>query len=60
MIDIRDKIDTVLKSTLYKEEVKKEKDRDDKDRKYDDAKSRWEKEEKIKKEIGDIEMVDSK
>lgn len=60
MIDIRDKIDPVLKSTSHKEEVKKEKDRDDKDRKYDDSKSRWEKEDKLKKEPGDGEMTDSK
>lgn len=62
-MDIRDKIDPVLKSTSHKEDVKKEKDkdRDDKDRKHEDSKSRWEKDEKIKKEIGsDMEMSDIK
>ncbi|KAJ8931979.1 hypothetical protein NQ314_015063 [Rhamnusium bicolor] len=47
LIDIRDKIDPVLKSTSHKEEttfVKKDKDDKDKDKKHEENKSRWEKE----------------
>lgn len=66
LVDIRDKIDPVLKSTTHKEDVKKEKD--DKDKKHEESKSRWEKEKEkekekereVKKADMDVEMVDSK
>lgn len=40
LIDIKDTIEPVLRSTSHKEDKK---DRDDRDKKQDDAKSRWEK-----------------
>lgn len=67
LTDIRDKIDPVLKSTMYtKEEVsRKDKDQNDKERKHDEGKSRWEKncKESIKDEpmeLDSIELSDDK
>ncbi|KAG5877922.1 hypothetical protein JTB14_020960 [Gonioctena quinquepunctata] len=64
LVDIRDKIDPVLKSTSHKDESsssKKEKDDKDKDKKHDDGRSRWEKDKDNKKEEAtDVEMVEVK
>lgn len=58
LIDIRDKIDPVLKSTSHKEEpLCQKKEKEEKDKKHEENKSRWEKE--IKKEP-DEEASESK
>ncbi|CAG9769282.1 unnamed protein product [Ceutorhynchus assimilis] len=49
LLDIRDRIEPVLKSASHKEE-KKERDRDDKKKDRDDGKSRWEKERDSRKD----------
>ncbi|CAH1186773.1 unnamed protein product [Phyllotreta striolata] len=50
LVDIKEKIEPVLKSTSYKEELKKERDDKERDKKPDDSKSRWEKD----KEYGHV------
>lgn len=60
LIDIKDKIEPVLKSTSYKDEVKKEREEKDRDKKQDDGKSRWEKDKEhthVKKEESSIDAV---
>jgi len=64
LTDIRDKIDPVLKSTMYaKDEVsnsRKDKDASEKERKHEEGKSRWEKncKETVKEEPMDLDAVD--
>ncbi|XP_023018304.1 cell division cycle and apoptosis regulator protein 1 [Leptinotarsa decemlineata] len=67
LVDIRDKIDPVLKSTAHKEDSKKEKEEKEKEKdrdnkKYDDGKSRWEKDKDNakKEETADVEMSEVK
>ncbi|KAF2900664.1 hypothetical protein ILUMI_05521 [Ignelater luminosus] len=64
LTEIRDKIDPVLKSTMYKEEVtnsRKDKDANEKERKHDESKTRWEKNNKdtaVKDEPMELDTVD--
>lgn len=54
LVDIRDKIDPVLKTVMMKEEASK-KEPQEKEKKHDESKTRWEKE--SSKEVKDEPIV---
>ncbi|KAK5650094.1 hypothetical protein RI129_001123 [Pyrocoelia pectoralis] len=58
LTDIRDKIDPVLKSTMYSKEEssRKEKESNDKERKHEEGKTRWEK--NAREEPMELDAVD--
>lgn len=59
LVEIRDKIDPILKSTCSKEEpVKKEKEMSEKERRHEETKTRWESKENVKEELLDADVND--
>lgn len=59
LTDIRDKIDPVLKSTMYSKEEssRKDKDTNEKEKKHEEGKSRWEK--NVKEEPMELDATDT-